>query len=229
MKLQSNINYSSYGINQNRMSKPKQENKKDISFTAMPKPIQNLVIKAGEKAKDSTFNIYFNAFVGTAAVAPVMIAFGAPAIMKQIEKIKLPNPFSKNKEDKLYIKNPFANDKIENRYYSALRQPVSAILAVALQAPITKFTDGLVEKSILTGKFGNSFMEKTANGLALNSKGTGFKRMMTIVLSLITLVPQVKALNWVYPRFVNLVAPKLAEAAGKKADKNPVQKEGGNK
>lgn len=147
-----------------------------IAKEALPRGT-NFFIWFGEQAKNPIFNIPINA-IGTAVVAPIMIIF---------------NPFAKG-------------EKTENKVYSALRQPVSAVLAVALQAPIASFIGGLCEKACIDGKFGKELSQLNEKG-KLTGKGLGFSRIMTIAFSLITLGPQVKALNWLYPKFVNVAAP----------------------
>lgn len=135
----------------------------------------------GEQAKNPLFNIPINA-IGTAVVAPIMIVF---------------NPFAKG-------------EKTENKVYSALRQPVSAVLAIALQTPISALVGGLCVKACKEKKFDIAGLAKlsTVNAKGeLIGKGLGFSRIMTIAFSLVTLVPQVKVLNWLYPKFITVAAP----------------------
>lgn len=209
MKLQSNINYSSYGINQNRMSKPRAAQapsfkgaETEVAKQAFRESIQglNFAQKAafraihwiGTKKEYVAFTTLVNA-VGTAVVAPIMIVYGSNAVMTQLEKVGVPNPFKGKKK--------------EDRVYSALKQPVSAVLAIALQFTAQALTEGGLKGAIKAKKL---TVENPA----------GFAKACGIAFTFLTLVPQVKILNYLYPKFIKLVAPELAKE--KQKPKTPV-------
>lgn len=133
-----------------------------------------------------TLNILTTA-VGTAFVAPLFIAF---------------NPLSK--EDK------------DTKIYSAMRQPISAVLAVGTQigtaVGFNKWVANLAKNGKLDIMKGLSKAE-AANTLKLVQKYGG------ILVTLATLPITCGILNWAYPRIMEKIMPDVANA--KKASTAP--------
>jgi|GEM_PF-5295151 len=142
-------------------------------------------LKPLAKLKDGeTLNTLVTA-VGTALVAPIFIAF---------------NPLSK--EDK------------ETKIYSAMRQPISAIIAVGAQLGIAsqfnKWVSNLAKNNKLD-VLNNLGTKEAAKKLKSIQKYGG------IAVTLATLPITCGILNWVYPRFMEKFMPEIANAKKNKS------------
>ncbi len=168
--------------------------------------------KSAEFAGEN-WNIIITA-LGTGIVAPLMIA---------------KNPLAKD------------NDK-ESKYYMALRQPISAILAVVAQLgtcigigryiqnmaqngelknfdlTVLKGCKNTSERNVITGNLKGA--EKAAIELT-RKRLKVFKDRIGFVLALMTIPITCTILNWAHPRFVEVFFPDLAKD---KAPKKEVKK-----
>jgi hypothetical protein len=153
--------------------------------------------------EEERWNIALTA-IGTGLVAPLMIA-----------------------------KNPLAKDKDkDSKYYMAIRQPISAILAVVAQLGICKQSNKYIDKLARSGQlkkydlsifkncknaderskiFGalNS-IEKVATQLKIDKLNV-FKDKVGVLLALMTIPITCTILNWAHPRFIEVFFPELAK------------------
>lgn len=126
--------------------------------------------------------------IGTAFVAPVFIAF-----------------------------NPLSKESKETKMYSAMRQPISAVIAVGAQLGITSQFNKWVANLAKNGKL------DILKDLGKKEAATTLKSIQQyggIVLSLATLPITCGILNWAYPRIMEKFMPNIANA--KKAATAPV-------
>lgn len=125
--------------------------------------------------------------IGTALVAPFFIAF---------------NPLSK--EDK------------DTKIYSAMRQPISAVIAVGSQLGITSQFNKWVKNLAAKDKID---MLKGLNPTDAAKSLKSIQKYGGIALSLLTLPLTCGLLNWAYPRIMEKFMPDVANAKAGKCEK----------
>ena len=167
----------------------------------------------GERFKGEPASVLFNGF-GTLFIAGLMIAF-APTVDAWNFLVKI-NPLTKEKDKKYAKKEPK-----ENRYYSSLRQPVSAFLAITMQLFMTGVGNNLIKGPANAGKLGKLMKSGVAQA--------GAATLFGLICTLLTLPFQIKLQNWIFPKFVKLVRPDLAKDKKSDPKKEETAKTGGKK
>ncbi len=148
------------------------------------------------------WNIIITA-IGTGLVAPLMIA-----------------------------KNPFTKDDKDSKYYMAIRQPISAVLAVVAQLGVCLQVGKYIDKLAQNGELKNFDLKvlegcknkleraKRLDTLSPAAKKTAditlerlnvFKDRTGFLLAVLTIPVTCTILNWAHPRFIELFFPELAK------------------
>ncbi len=161
------------------------------------------ISEASARFASENWNIIITAF-GTGLVAPLMIA-----------------------------KNPLAKDNdTASKYYMALRQPISAVLAVAAQlgtcVGIGKYIQNMAQNGELKN-FDLTVMRGCKNALERSARLDNlngaekaaaeltmkrlkvFKDRIGFVIALMTIPVTCTILNWAHPRFIEVFFPDLAK------------------
>lgn len=160
--------------------------------------VTKFLSKIAGTLKEENTKTLINA-IGTAAVAPIMVIY---------------NPLSKKDKD--------------SRKYSALRQPVSAVVAIIAGVLSGGFFSNYVGQAAKAGKIPVKSLNLSKEFLAKNptlaksnqASVDALKAVSGMLVGLIVTPLQAKVLNLLYPPFAKAVAPDLvARIENKKASK----------
>ncbi|OGI03799.1 MAG: hypothetical protein A2Y25_07245 [Candidatus Melainabacteria bacterium GWF2_37_15] len=107
--------------------------------------------------------------------------------------------------------NPLSKENKETRVYSAWKQPIEAVLTIAIQLLALNQIDKYVDKLSLEGKLADDFNLKGVSkgpNLELIQKKLGVFKDRIGILAALAAIPVVTSItNWAYPKAMKKIMP----------------------
>lgn len=111
-----------------------------------------------------------------------------------------------------FIKHNFLSKTDEDtRNYSALRQPILAVISTVFMVSVVLPIDKVINKMSELSKFANNKFNKYPH---INPNVRGLKQVIGLVVSLATIPVSASIFNYFSPKIIKLISPNLAKAHG---------------